>query len=155
MGLDMLWDVSPYNWRAIGAVLFCGSVIGIERQLRGKPVGVRTANLITLGTYVFTQTARSAMTDVSDPSRVLGQVITGVGFLGAGVMLSRDGAVVGVTSAASIWMLAALGSSIAFDHLTASIKLSLLAVFILYGIDFLETNTKIFSRGVHSRMKRR
>jgi putative Mg2+ transporter-C (MgtC) family protein len=155
MGFEGFVDISPYSWESIGAVLFCGGIVGVERQLRGKPVGVRTAMLITLGTYVFTLTARAAMTEISDPSRILGQVITGVGFLGAGVMLSRDGAVVGVTSAASIWVLAAIGTGIAFDHLSAAIKLSILAVAILSGVDLLETHTRAFSRGVHARIKRR
>ncbi|WP_461482066.1 MgtC/SapB family protein [Porticoccus sp.] len=74
----------------------------------------------------------------TDPSRVIGQVITGIGVLGAGVMLARDGVVLGVTSAATIWVL-------------ASIKLSLINIAILYGVDLLEEHTLAFSRGVHAR----
>ena len=50
--LDFI-DVAPYSWAAIGTAAFCGAIIGIERQLRGKPVGIRTSALITLGTYLF------------------------------------------------------------------------------------------------------
>ncbi len=85
--------------------------------------------------------------------RVLGQIITGIGFLGAGVMLARDGAVVGVTSAATIWVLAAVGTMIGTNNVIAAVKVSLLVVGILYGVDFLENHAKLLTRGVHSSIK--
>ena len=88
-----------------------------------------------------------------DHSRVVGQIITGIGFLGAGVMLAKDGAVVGVTSAATIWVLASIGVVIATDNLLAAIKLSVLVVGILYGVDVLEAKFKSLGRGVHARVK--
>ena len=90
---------------------------------------------------------------VVDPSRVVGQVITGIGFLGAGVMLARDGSVVGVTSAASIWVLASIGIVIATEHLQQAIKLSVLVVSILYGLDILEDRFKLLGRGVHASVR--
>ncbi|MEZ5525141.1 MAG: MgtC/SapB family protein [Pseudomonadales bacterium] len=149
-----LVDISPYKWKAIGTAIFCGAIIGLERQLRGKPVGIRTSALITLGTYLFLASSFLLEGQVVDPSRVIGQVITGIGFLGAGVMLAKDGAVLGVTSAATIWVLAAIGVMISTNHLLAAIKLSFLVVCILYGLDLLETHTKAFSRGVHASVKR-
>ncbi len=146
-------DVSPYSWGSIGTALFCGTIIGLERQLRGKPVGIRTATLIVLGTYLFLATAFLLQGDVIDHSRVVGQIITGIGFLGAGVMLAKDGAVVGVTSAATIWVLASIGVMIATEHLLASIKIALLVVAILYGVEILELNVKMFGRGVHAKVK--
>ena len=154
MTLDRLLTIEPYDWPSIGAAIFCGSIIGLERQFRGKPVGVRTASLITLGTYLFLATSFMLKGDVMDPSRVVGQVITGIGFLGAGVMLAKDGAVVGVTSAATIWVLAAIGVMIASGYLLVAIKISILVVLILYGVDLLEERTKTFSRGVHARVKK-
>ena len=149
---DHFWDISPFDWHAIAAAVLCGAIIGLERQLRGKPVGIRTASLITLGTYLFLVTAFNLQGTVVDPSRVVGQVITGIGFLGAGVMLAKDGAVVGVTSAATIWVLASLGVMIAAGHLGASYKMAILVVAILYGVEQLEAHTRTFSRGVHSRV---
>jgi putative Mg2+ transporter-C (MgtC) family protein len=146
-------DIHPYSWLSIGTALFCAALIGLERQLRGKPVGIRTASLITLGTYLFLATAFLLEGDNVDPSRVIGQIITGIGFLGAGVMLAKDGAVVGVTSAATIWILASIGVMIATDHLISAVKLSILVVVILYGVDFLESRVKALSRGVHARVK--
>lgn len=69
MFLPDLFDVAPYSWAAIGTAAFCGAIIGIERQLRGKPVGIRTSALITLGTYLFLSTAFNLQGDVIDHSR--------------------------------------------------------------------------------------
>ncbi|XKF01191.1 MgtC/SapB family protein [Pseudoalteromonas mariniglutinosa] len=153
MTLLDLMNIAPYSWSAIGSAAFCGSLIGMERQLRGKPVGIRTSVLIILGTYLFLATAFMLHGDVIDHSRVVGQIITGIGFLGAGVMLAKDGAVVGVTSAATIWVLASIGVVIATNNLLAAIKLSVLVVAILYGVDVLEAKFKILGRGVHTRVK--
>ncbi|MEZ7859021.1 MAG: putative Mg2+ transporter-C (MgtC) family protein [Porticoccaceae bacterium] len=153
MDLSQLFDIAPYHWPAIGTAMFCGTIIGLERQLRGKPVGIRTSCLITLGTYLFLATTFLLQGNDVDPSRVVGQVITGIGFLGAGVMLAKDGAVVGVTSAATIWVLAALGVMIASGHLMPTIKLAVLVVIILYGVDFMEDRIKVLGRGVHASVK--
>jgi len=86
-------NIDPFTWPQIGAAILCGFIIGFERQLRGKPAGIRTSSLIILGTYVFVTASFFVATDETDPSRIIGQVVTGIGFLGAGVMLSRDGIV--------------------------------------------------------------
>jgi putative Mg2+ transporter-C (MgtC) family protein len=155
MTLADLFNVEPYDWHSILTAIFCGAIIGLERQLRGKPVGIRTSSLIVLGTYLFLATAFMLEGDIVDPSRVVGQVITGIGFLGAGVMLAKDGAVVGVTSAATIWVLAAVGVMISTDNNVNAIRISVLVVMILYGVDFLETHTKSFSKGVHNKVVNR
>ncbi|WP_199609899.1 MgtC/SapB family protein [Flocculibacter collagenilyticus] len=153
MNPDVIFAISPYSWSAIGSAIICGIIIGLERQLRGKPIGIRTSSLIVLGTYIFVASSMAVATSITDPSRIIGQVVTGIGFLGAGVMLTREGVVVGVTSAASIWALAALGVCIAvIDNVTA-IKLSLVVVAILYGVDMLEEYSSILSRGVHSKYR--
>ena len=145
------WSLEPFTLTGIGSALLCGCIIGLERQLRGKPVGIRTSSLITLGTYVFIVTATAVATDSSDPSRIIGQVVTGIGFLGAGVMLAKDGVVVGVTSAATIWLLAAIGVCIAIGYELTAIKLALVGIAILWGVDLLEDYSSAFTRGVHSR----
>lgn len=150
--LNNLIDFSPYDGTAILVAVLCGGIIGLERQLRGKPVGIRTASLIILGTYFFVATSLMFDENLVDPSRVIGQVITGVGFLGAGVMLSRDGAVLGVTSAATIWVLASIGVMISAGFLITAIKASILIVLILYGVDLIESKTASLSRGVHEKV---
>jgi putative Mg2+ transporter-C (MgtC) family protein len=153
MTFDLIFNIEPYSWQALFTAIFCGTIIGLERQLRGKPVGIRTSSLIVLGTYLFLATAFMLKGDIVDPSRVVGQVITGIGFLGAGVMLAKDGAVVGVTSAATIWVLAAVGVMIATENYLNAIRISVLVVLILYGVDMLEAHTKAFSQGVHNKVK--
>src|SRR5690606_18027030 len=95
-------------WIRVAAAFFCGGVVGLERQLRGKPAGIRTSVLICLGTCFFVVLGSVFVGPGEDPTRVLGQVVTGIGFLGAGVILTRESNVLGVTSAATIWMLAAI-----------------------------------------------
>lgn len=155
MTFEEIFNIDPYNWDSILTAIFCGAIIGLERQLRGKPVGIRTSSLIVLGTYLFLSTAFMLKGDIVDPSRVVGQVITGIGFLGAGVMLAKDGAVVGVTSAATIWVLAAVGVMISTNNNLNAIRISVLVVTILYGVDMLETHTKAFSKGVHNKVVNR
>lgn len=151
MTLESSLSIEPFSWAAVSTAIFCGIIVGLERQLRGKPVGIRTASLITLGTYIFITASELIMTEHTDPSRIIGQVITGIGFLGAGVMLAKEGVVVGVTSAAAIWALAAVGVCIAVVNNQVAIKLSLVIVAILYGVDLLEEYSTAFTRGVHSK----
>lgn len=152
MNINELVSIEPLHWHAIGTSILCGAIVGLERQLRGKPVGIRTSSLIVLGTYVFIAISLYVANDVSDPSRIIGQVVTGIGFLGAGVMLAKEGVVVGVTSAAAIWALAAIGVCIATVDAGVAIKLSLVIVAILYGVDWLEEYSTAMTRGVHSKI---
>ncbi|WP_440056724.1 MgtC/SapB family protein (plasmid) [Pseudoalteromonas sp. T1lg65] len=151
MTLADLFSIQPFSWSSIGTSILCGAIVGLERQLRGKPVGIRTASLIVLGTYLFIASSMLVQTDVTDTSRIIGQVVTGIGFLGAGVMLAKDGAVVGVTSAATIWALAAIGVCIAAVSAFLALKLAVLVVLILYGVDLLESYSSNFTKGVHSK----
>lgn len=149
-----LLDVAPLSWSSLLCAMLSASIIGLERQLLGKPVGIRTSALICLGTYVFIAISNHVMRDVTDPSRIIGQAITGVGFLGAGVMMARDGAVIGVTSAACIWMLAAIGVVIGVGEAFLGVKLALLSVVVLVGVDMAENSFKWLQRGVHRRFSR-
>ena len=151
MDLTELISIAPFEWQAVGTSILCGTIIGLERQLRGKPVGIRTSALITLGTYIFIAASMLVSTTATDPSRIIGQVITGIGFLGAGVMLARDGMVLGVTSAATIWSLAAIGVCIAIGYDVVAIKLSLVVVFVLVGVDTMEDYSQVLTRGVHKK----
>ena len=144
-------SIAPFEWQAVATALVCGSIIGLERQLRGKPVGIRTSALIVLGTYIFIAASMLVSNEATDPSRIIGQVITGIGFLGAGVMLARDGMVLGVTSAATIWALASVGVCIAIGYDVIAIKLSLVVVFVLVGVDTMEDYSQALTRGVHKK----
>ncbi len=151
MDMETLLSIHPLHWLDIGTAVLCGAIVGLERQLRGKPVGIRTSALIVLGTYIFIAISIEVTNKAGDPSRIIGQIVTGIGFLGAGVMLARDGMVVGVTSAATIWALAAIGTCIPIVGPGLAIKMALVVVGILYGVDLLEEYSTAFTRGVHGK----
>jgi putative Mg2+ transporter-C (MgtC) family protein len=87
-----------------------------------------------------------------DPGRIVGQVITGIGFIGAGVILTRQGVVIGITSASVIWILAGVGILIGFGKFAASILLSIVSVAVLLGVNFLEKTFVALQKGVHSKL---
>jgi putative Mg2+ transporter-C (MgtC) family protein len=138
-------------WRRVGTAILCGGIVGLERQLRGKAAGMRTSILICLGTELFVGLGSSFGGERVDPTRVLAQVVTGIGFLGGGVILAREGLITGVTSAAVIWVLAALGSLIGLGHLLAALVLTILTVALLIGIELLESVFRRLREGVSER----
>ncbi|WP_373091524.1 MgtC/SapB family protein [Zhongshania sp.] len=150
-----LLSIAPLKWPGVLTTIVAGAIIGLERQIRGKPIGIRTAALICLGTYVFIAMSVSVGNGVTDPSRVIGQVITGIGFLGAGVILSRDGMVLGVTSAAAIWVLAAIGVMIGLDKYGPALLIAFVVVGLLVGVDVLENSFHSLRKGVHRRLSDR
>jgi putative Mg2+ transporter-C (MgtC) family protein len=134
-------ELSPDHaafWLHLGTALLCGGAVGLERQLRGKASGARTSILICLGTSLFVSLGATASPERSDPTRVLGQVVTGIGFLGAGVILTREGRVLGVTTAAVIWVLAAIGCLIGVGYLASAIVITLVTLVVLLGVEALE-----------------
>ena len=142
-----LINIDPLDLWGLVTAVCCGAAIGLERQWSGKPAGIRTSILVCLGAYTFIALTR--FYQPLEDARVLGQVVTGVGFLGAGVMLTKDGLVHGVTSAAVIWILAAIGAVIGFGNNMTAIALAVITLGVLIIINFLE---KAFSRlksGVH------
>ena len=138
-------------WQHLGTAILCGAIIGIERQLRGKAAGIRTSILICLGTAIFVALGASLSPENSDPTRVLAQVVSGIGFLGGGVILSRKGLITGVTSAAVIWVLAALGAMIGLGHLRATLVLTLVTLGILLGVELLEGAFRKLRQGATDR----
>lgn len=142
-------DLTPFSWAALFCCALNGIFIGVERQTRGKPVGIRTSILVISGTYCFMAMAISLSENTLEQVRVLGQIITGVGFLGAGVMMTLDGKIHGVTSAAIIWVLAALGMMIGLGYLQQSVVITLLMLAVLLGVDNAEYRIKSLRRGVH------
>ena len=138
-------------WAVMGMAVLCGGIVGLERQVRGKPAGVRTSILVCLGTAVFIHLGSAISGEGSDPTRVLGQLVTGIGFLGAGVMFSRQGVVTGVTTAAVIWILAAIGAAIGLGRYAGAMGLAVVTVAILVGIELLEASIQWLTRGVHKR----
>src|SRR5580693_4659982 len=129
MGIDVVQTaVSPalntlggQGWRQageLGVALLLAGAIGLERELRQKDAGLRTHTLVGVGAALFMLVSKYGFTDVLeprlvvlDPSRVAAQIVTGVGFLGAGLIFVRRDSVRGLTTAAAIWVTAAIGSA--------------------------------------------
>ena len=151
MTISELFSLDPYSWKSIAVAILCGTIVGLERQLHGKPVGIRTSILLVISIYIFITSYISMVGETTNSARIVGQIVTGVGFLGAGVMLSKDGIVLGVTSAATIWALASIGVCLAIGNLFTAIKLSLVVVFVLVGVDCLEYYASGLTKGVHSK----
>jgi len=143
-------SLTPQFWIGIGVAILSGGIIGFERQIRGKPAGIRTSILVCLGTSIFINLGTMFNNGNVDPTRVLGQVVTGVGFLGAGVIIAHEGLVKGVTTATVIWVLAGIGAMIGFKLFLSAIATSFITVGILTGIEFLENSVRKLRRGAHS-----
>jgi putative Mg2+ transporter-C (MgtC) family protein len=135
----MLFEFLPKMLLAI----FCGSLIGLERELKEKPAGMRTYMLICAGAALFTMVGvyfAEQWEGVSDPMRVAAQVVTGVGFLGAGTIIFARGHVKGLTSAAAIWMSAAVGMAIGIGMLVFSVLVTLVIILTLVLLGRIEHN---------------
>jgi len=90
--------------------LLLGAVIGWEREMQRMPAGFRTHALVSLGSAIFTIVSAYAFTGpLSDPTRIAAQIVSGVGFLGGGAILHYGGTIRGLTTAASLWAVAAVG----------------------------------------------
>jgi len=126
----------------IVVVLICSGLIGLERQISHKPAGIRTSILITLGSMLFVKYSIVASQDLyavnADPARVMGQVVTGIGFLGAGTIMNRNGLVGGLTTASTIWVQAAIGAIIALGYYIDAFIFSLIVIFVLQGLSKVE-----------------
>jgi putative Mg2+ transporter-C (MgtC) family protein len=125
----------------------CGAVFGIERQVKGKPFGIRTCVLISLGSTVFVYLGQMVVVTQGDPSRVIGQVVSGIGFLGAGAILQKNGMIHGITSAATIWLIAAVGVAAGLGQLGIALITTFLAIAVLVLTQKIEESIKSLRKG--------
>lgn len=117
--------------------IISGSILGFEREIRGKSAGFRTLALICFGSTIFT--ICSYLLGVDDNrDRIAANIITGVGFLGAGVIFRNNFSVSGITTAASIWISAAIGMLIGIGEFVLAGLSVLLALFILFAMDYIQ-----------------
>ena len=129
----------------------CGGLIGMERELKKKPAGFRTNILICLGSMLFMWLSSHVALAIAgdrpaDPGRIAAQVVTGIGFLGAGTIIQARGRVVGLTSAAMIWVVAAVGMSIGAGYHAIGVTTTGLILLVLVGLGFFER--RMFGRCV-------
>ncbi len=124
----------------LGLATLLGGAIGLERELSGKPAGLRTNILICIGATLFTVVSihMMALGGGVDASRIPSQIVTGVGFIGAGAILHARGAVTGLTSAATIWVVAAIGMALGAAAYVEAVGTTLLVTLVLWGLRSVE-----------------
>ncbi len=115
------------------AVLF-GGAVGFEREVKAKAAGLRTNILICVGATLFTQLSMRMTGATGDPSRIAAQIVTGVGFIGAGTILRARGGITGLTSAATIWVVAAIGVALGAGAVFEAAGVTLLLLVVLGGL---------------------
>lgn len=142
-------DIISPDVNLIGAItklvlsLILGAVIGIERRHKGQIAGLRTFALISMGATlamlisIYIPQEYMGLKN-GDPGRIAAQVVSGVGFLGAGAIIQMKGSVRGLTTAAGIWMTACIGLAVGAGMYTVSIITTLLIIFILVNIERIE-----------------
>ena len=112
-----------------------GALIGLERELAGKDPSLRTFALISLGSCVFTILSLQPHPEsrvIGDPGRIAAQVVTGIGFLGAGAIFRSQRGVSGLTTAALMWVTAAIGMAVGFDRFDLAVSSTIIALIITF-----------------------
>jgi putative Mg2+ transporter-C (MgtC) family protein len=136
-----------------------GGAIGLERELKGKPAGLRTNILICMGAVLITDVSvRIGVQDgrwIGDPTRIAAQIVSGVGFLGAGTIMQGGGTVTGLTSAATIWVVAAIGIAIGGGQYIAAVGAGALVTVVLAWLGRLEHTLRRLRRVVQFTVRAR
>ena len=127
------------------AVVF-GAAIGLEREISGKAAGLRTNVLICLGAAVFTIISRQMAGQTGSLTRIAAQIVTGVGFLGAGAIIVDRGGVHGLTTAATIWLVASIGVACGAGFYGLAVISTFIAIAVLVGLGQLEKPLEHYGR---------
>jgi len=122
------------------AAVVAGAVIGLERETHDKPAGFRTMILICLGAALFTVIGvRLGEGSGFDRARIAAQIVTGVGFLGAGAIIQFRGNVIGLTTAATIWVVASVGMAFGAGAFLLGTVATVITAAVLFGLEFAES----------------
>jgi hypothetical protein len=136
----MEWKIALVWIGRILAAVVAGAMIGLERELRGKPAGLRTIVMITMGSAMFMIGSEIITIGprFADSARVAAQIVTGVGFLGAGAIITNRNKILGLTTAATIWISAAIGLVIGFGEVGFGLFSAVVTVTVLIFLTQLE-----------------
>ncbi|MDX1447929.1 MAG: MgtC/SapB family protein [Acidimicrobiia bacterium] len=116
-----------------------GALVGTERESRGHPAGVRTQALVALASALLTGVGAEGFAGAAaDPTRVASQIVTGIGFIGAGVILKHGGTVRGLTTAATLWLSAALGVAVGAGMIIPAVMAAVAAFVLMFGLSTLK-----------------
>lgn len=133
----------------LGLAVLAGGAIGLNRELYDKPAGLRTNILICVGAALFTLVSIRAAPHDADPLRVAAQIVTGVGFLGAGAIIQRAGNVHGMTTAATIWLVASIGMALGAGEYALGLVVTALILGVLSGLPAVERRIDRWQRNRH------
>ena len=128
--------------------LALGLIVGIEREFVGKEAGTKTYSLVTLGAALFT--ILSFDPNFPDPSRIIAQIITGIGFIGAGLIIFHENKIHGLTTAAGLWTMAGVGVATGMGYYFLAVVSALLVLFILFVLRKLRLEERIHNIAGHS-----
>jgi putative Mg2+ transporter-C (MgtC) family protein len=140
---SLLQLIQFFGPRIFFAIL-CGGIIGLERELKNKPAGLKTNIMICLGAALYSSVsvlnslANSAHGYYGDPSRISAQIVSGIGFLGGGTIIQARGTILGLTTAATIWIVAAIGICIGVGHSDLGVLASISVLLVLVGTNLFE-----------------
>jgi putative Mg2+ transporter-C (MgtC) family protein len=121
--------------------IICGGIIGWERQLYHKPAGLRTHILVCIGAAMFTMSSIYIYKSYGgniDPTRIAAQVVTGIGFIGAGTIWLYQGSIKGLTTAATLWSTAAVGLAIGCGFYLGAILTTIFVIIVLILLGYIE-----------------
>ncbi len=123
----------------LGVAAVLGGIVGWEREIHGRPAGIRTHILMILGVTLFCEVSRAFAPN--DPARIAAQIVTGIGFLGAGTIMRNGAEVHGLTSAASVWAVSAIGMAISVGgpFLLVAVAATVLTLLTLNVLERIET----------------
>jgi putative Mg2+ transporter-C (MgtC) family protein len=128
-----------------------GAAIGVERELRQKAAGLRTNMLIALGSAVFTVVSLELARNGGTPDRIAAQIVTGIGFLGAGSILRSGRSIHGMTTAATIWVNASVGMAAGAGLYTVAIAGTIITLIVLAVLPYLEQRLDRYAGVTNSR----
>ena len=119
-----------------------GLIIGYERELHKRPAGLRTHSLICMGAALFTMLSMSFTGDNVDASRIAAGIVTGMGFIGGGMIFKSDDRVIGLTTAAEIWVVGAIGLAVGVGYYFAAGVTTAIVLFILVPLKHIAEQAK-------------
>lgn len=153
-------DVTPFQAAfKLLLSLVLGSIVGLERKRKGQPAGIRTFALISMGATlamiisIYVPQEYLGHVANGDPSRIAAQVLSGIGFLGAGAIIQMKGSVRGLTTAAGIWMIAAIGLAVGVGMYFIAVIATLFILFILLQLEKIEHKVSLGSESRIIRIK--
>ena len=139
-------EILEIIWQLILAA-FLGGFIGLERFLARRVAGMRTYALVSLGAALFSILSKTAFQEFwglpsFDPSRIASQIVVGIGFIGAGVIIFHKSKLQGLTTAAGLWVAAAIGMSVGYKLYEIAFFTTLLVILILTGLWHIENKLR-------------